>query len=815
MLTELRQALRPLVRARGFAAVVVLILGLGIGANTAIFSVVRAVLLRPLPFAEPDRLVRLYESFGTGGDEAQLALAPLTWQRWRESNDVFEDIGAATGTSLTLGGGGEAPQYVPGARVSFNFFSVLGVKPVRGRDFLEEEDQPGARPVVLLGHGLWQRRFGGVDVVGRDVLLDGVPHTIVGVMPASFRHPYRAELWVPLALRIDPVQATGRFLYAPARLRPGVGIDAARRSMAELCARIDREFPSPANAKAAMLVPLRDGFVREIRPKMLAITAAAVFVLLIAGANVASLLLARLVERAPETTLRAALGASRARLVRGFVLESLWLTAAGIAVGVLLAVVLTGPLYALSPMASDATGNAMREFDHAVRIDGPVLLASVGVALAVGLGAGLVPAWRASRRDMSLAARVGGRTPTLDRGTRRTFAALVVWEIAVAALLLTATGLVVRSFSNLVGEEWGFATENRLVFGVTFSDRLRPEHAERVAYVEQALERLRALPGVVSATATTPDIVNLGRGLAAVTPEGTVPPPGRGYFLVNHRMVFPGYFEDFGMRIVRGRGIERADAEGRQRVAVVSATFARRHWPGQNPIGKTVKRGRPDDPRPPFVVVGVAADVKGVADVTDGDVPGVWYLPYPQNPGFLANDVSFVVHASVPPAALETSVRRALAGVDPRLAPYDFTTIERMAENSYVQDRFAALLVSLFGALGLVLSALGLYGLLSFQVAQRTRELGVRAALGARSGDILSLVFRDGALLVAPGLVLGLAGALALTRLLGSQLHGVEATDPLSYAAAAIVLCLAAGLASWLPARRAAGVDPMVALRSE
>jgi predicted lysophospholipase L1 biosynthesis ABC-type transport system permease subunit len=247
----------------------------------------------------------------------------------------------------------------------------------------------------------------------------------------------------------------------------------------------------------------------------------------------------------------------------------------------------------------------------------------------------------------------------------------------------------------------------------------------------------------------------------------------------------------------------------------VSETFARRHWPGQDPIGKSVKRGRADDPRPPYVVVGVAADVKGVADATDGDVPGVWYLPYPQNPSFATNDVSFVVHASVPPTALERPVREALAGVDPRLAPYDFTTIDSMTENSYVQDRFAALLVGLFGALGLVLSALGLYGLLSFQVAQRTRELGVRAALGARSGDILSLVFRDGALLVVPGLVLGLAGALALTRLLVSQLHGVAATDPLSYAGASIVLCAAAGLASWLPARRAARVDPMVALRSE
>jgi predicted permease len=814
MILELRQALRVLGRAKGFSAVVVLILGLGIGANTAIFSVVRSVLLRPLPFSEPERLVRLYESFGSGDGDAQLSLAPLTWQRWREHNQVFDDIGAAAGTNLTLGGQAEA-QYVPAARVTFNFFSVLGLQPVRGRNFLPEEDQPGAAPVVLLSYGLWQRRFGGSDVLGQDVLIDGVPHRIVGVMPESFRHPYRAEMWVPLALRIEPVQTSGRYLYAPARLRPGVSVEQARRSMRELCARIDREFPAPTNARQASVVPLRDGFVRELRPKLLAITAAAAFVLLIAGANVASLLLARQVEHDSEAALRAALGASRARLARAFLTQSLLLTVGGVAAGVILAALLTDPLFALSPMASDATGSAMREFDSGVRIDATVLLVSIAVALVVGLGAGLLPAWRGARRDLRVSAGNIGRGRTLDRGTRRTFAGLVVWEIAVAAVLLTATGLMVRSFRNLIHEDWGFAIQDRLAFSVSFSDRLRPEHARRVAYVEQALERLRAVPGVVSATATTPDIINLGRGLAGIRPEGTTPPPERGYFLVNHRMVFPGFFEASGIPIVRGRGIERTDLEGHERVAVVSETFVRRHWPGQDPIGRTIRRGRAGDPRPPYVVVGVARDVKGLSDPTDGDVPGVWYLPYVQNPGFIADEVTFVVHAGVAPTALERSVRSALASVDPGIAPYAFDSVERLAGHSYAQDRFALLLAGLFGLLGLVLSALGLYGLLSFQVARRTRELGVRAALGAQGSQILALVFRDGAWLVLPGLGLGLVGAAAVTRLLDSQLHGVRAWDPISYAAAALVLGSAAVLASWLPARRAARVDPMVALRNE
>jgi len=811
---ELRQAYRSLSKSKAFAAVVVSILGLGIGANTAIFSVVRALLLRPLPFQEPERLVRLRESFRTGGDEAQLNLSPLTWQRWRESNDVFTDVAAATGTSLTLSADGDA-HYVPAARISHNFFAVLGVRPLLGRDIDVEEDQPRGPRVVLMSHGLWQRRFGGTsDIVGKEIRLDGAPHTVLGVMPASFRHPYRAELWVPLQLRIEPTLTTGRYLYVPARLRPGVTLEQATLSMRRLCERLALEFPSPQNAREATLVPLHRSFVRDIQPKMLAITAAAGFVLLIAGANVASLLLARHLEREREAGVRAALGASRGRLVRESLAQSLLLTIAGCIAGVLLASWLTGPIFALSPMASDATGNAMREFSTAVALDGPVLAVSLATALLVGLGFGLVPAWRVSRGDLHAAVKGGSRS-TLERGTRRTFGALVVSEIAVALVLLTATGLMIRSFHNLIGQDWGFATNERLTFDASFSERLRPRHTERVAYVEQALERLRALPGVVSATAVTPELVAFGRNLAGVTPEGSTPPETRGYFLVNHRMVFPGFFEASGMRIVRGRALQATDVEGTQRVAVVSERFVRRFWPNQDPIGKTIKRGRPDDPRPPYTVVGVLADIKGVADPTDGDVPGLWYLPYAQNATFLTNDISFVVHARVPPESLERAARQAVLGVDPAIAPYSFNTLERLVENTYVEDRFALLLIGLFGALGLVLSAIGLYGLLSFQVARRTRELGVRAALGAQGRDILSLVFRDGAALLGAGVGVGVLMAGATTRLLGSQLHDIRPADPFAYLLAVAVLSAAAALASWLPARRAARVDPMIALRSE
>ena len=815
MFLELHQTLRHLARAPGFVAVVVLVLGLGIGANTALFSVVRAVLLRPLPLHEPDHLVRLYEGFRTGGDETQMSLAPLTWERWREGNDAFADIAAATGANLTLGGGGEA-EYVPAARISHNFFSVLGTSPAVGRDLRPEEDRPGASLVALISHGLWQRRFGGArDVIGREVLVDGAPHTVVGVMPPSFRHPYRAEIWVPLALRIDPAQPPANYLYALGRLKVGVTVETARRSMRELCERIEREHPSPRNPREALVTPLHETFVRDLRPKLLLLTAAAGFVLLIVGVNFAGLLLARHLEREAETGLRAALGASRGRLVRGFLVESLVLTVAGSLAGVLLAAWLTEPLVALSPMASDATGGALREFESTVRVDGHVLATSIAVALLVGLGFGLVPAWRGSRGDLQQVLKGKGRGATLDLGTRRLFSGLVVSEIGVAIVLLVGTGLMIRSFQNLVSERWGFATDNRLTFGVTFSDRLRPEHAARVAYVNEALERLRALPEVSSATATTPDLVALGRSLAAITPEGSSPPASRGFFIVNHRLVFPGYFEELHIPIVRGRAIEETDIAGSQQVAVVSEAFVRRHWPGQDPIGRSIKRGRPDDPRPPYVVVGVAKDVKGIVDRTDGDVAGIWYLPYAQNPRFLANDVTFVVHGRVPVEGITRPIRAALAVTDSTIAPYDFNTLERLVGNTYLEDRFTLLLVGLFGTVGLALSAIGLYGLLSFQVARRTRELGVRAALGAQGREIAALVFREAAYLLVAGLGAGLFVASLATHLLRSQLHGVGPGDPVSYGVAGAVLVSVSAVACWIPARRASRVDPMVTLRAE
>ncbi len=811
----LNLAFRQLRRAPGFSAVVVVIIALGIGANAAIFSVVRAVMLRPLPMAEPDRLVRLRENFASGADETQLNLGPITWERWRKFNTVFTDVAAATGATFTLTGEGDA-EYVPAAVVSYNFFPVLGVQPILGRNFLPEEDKPGGPRVVLLSHGFWQRVLGGArDVIGRTITLDGEKRTVVGVMPESFRHPYRAQIWAPIALTIDPAGPIGHFLYAPARLKPGVTLAQADEAMRDLCTRLAKEFPGPAMARQAQIVPLQDSFVRDTRPRMFAVMAAAGFVLLIAGANIASLLLARQVSRATETSVRAALGASRGILLNEFLAQSLLLAVAGSLLGILLAASLTGPIYALSPMASDATGNAMREFDSSVRIDGQVLAVTTGLTLLIGLGFGLLPALRGTRNDLQLAIKGTSRGATLDRATRGTLSSLVVAEIAVAVVLLVGAGLMVKSFRNLVALDWGFATEDRLAFTVTFSNQLRPGHADRTAYLEDALGRLRALPGVESATATTLDLIELGRNLAGVSPEGVTPPEARGYFIITHRMVVPGYFKDFGVPILKGRAIDESDRPEGQKVAVISESMAKYFWPDQDPIGKTIKRGRPDDPRPPYVVIGVARDVHGISDPTDGEVPGMWYVPYAQNPNYLSADVTFVVHSKVPTEALQRQVRSELSRVDPTIAPHDFNTVARLIGDTRVEDRFGLLLVGLFGLLGLVLSAVGLYGILSFQVAQRTREFGIRGALGARSLDTLGLVLNEGGRLALAGLVCGFGLAIPLSRVVGSELHGVPSLDPATYLTAFVVLIATAALACALPARRASRVDPMVALREE
>jgi putative ABC transport system permease protein len=816
-MNDLKHALRSLSKSPAFSGVIIAMIAFAIGANSAIFSVLQAVVLRPLPFADPERLVRVYETLNAPGtDVSRSSMSAVTWARWRGANDVFTDIARANFGSRTLTRDGAEAQRLVATQVSANFFGVLGIAPVLGRDFRAEDDMHGAEPVVIVGDGFWRNNMGArPDAIGTTITLDGRLHTVIGVMAPRFRHPYRTDIWVPFAEAIDFSQIGVRGFYAPARLKPGVTIAGAEASLRELCTRINSEFVLPNAATGAAVLPLQSIFVADLKPKLFAITVAAAFVLLIAGANIASLLLARHIEREGDSSIRVALGASRRALVRESLAQSVLLAAFGTALGVVLAMWMIDPLVALSPLGSDASGGVLRELDVPISVNTAVLAFSIGAALLLALGFGLLPAFRNARAEVGTALKGVGRSGTLDAGSRRWLRLIVVGEVAVAVVLLVSTALMIRSFGNLIDENWGYAIENRLAADVTFTDRLRPDHADRVRYVEQGLERLRVLPGVQSAYATTPHQMYPAFSLAAITPEGTSPPEPRGYYLAYHRMVFPGYFRDSGVPITRGRAIDETDRVDGQRVAVVSEGLAMRMWPGQDPIGKTIKRGRATDTRPPYVVVGVAADRKAIIDRDDGDVIGQWYVPYVQNPNYLADTVTFVLAANVAPESLESQARAALAAVDPGIAASNFNTLERLVDASYANDRFAVLLIGMFGVLGLLMAALGLYALLAFQVACRTREIGVRTALGASARDIVAMVLREGGVLLLAGMAAGIGASLTLTRLLNAELHNVSATDPYAYLAAALVLGPVAALACWLPARRAAQVDPMVALRAE
>ncbi len=600
-MNDLRYALRQLWKSPAFSVIAIATLALGIGANTAIFSVIESALLRPLPFPNADRLVRVYETFDENGARSNtLNLAEKTVRQWREYGaDIFEGIGAATGASVTVANPGESAQSFPAARITANFLNVLGLQPALGRNFTPEEDQPNGPRVVIVSHDFWERNLGGrEDVLGQAIKLDDAPYTVVGVMPKTFRHPYRAQFWLPIGLNFADSAQPNHYLYAVARLRPGITLAQADAASRRMCAAIAQAAPDPANALRANLIPLRDGFTTELRPKLLLIAGAALCALLVAAANFAGLMLARVVERDGEMALRAAIGATRGRLIREGLVQALVLAAVGTIFGLLIAGWLTPVLVALSPEGADATGSAIREFDHGVRLDWPVFAFAAGAMLLIGAGFGLLPAWRASRVDLRGALGSIGRGATLDGGTRRLLGGLIVAEIAIAAVLLMGSLTLTQYFRKVVSEPWGFSTDRRVVFNAMLSERLFSSVESRAQTIEKILAELRALPGVRSAAVTAPSPMEAARDLMGCVPEGTQPPEPRGIYLAYMRGAGPGYFATIGQHLLRGREISETDTADSPPVCVVNESFARRFWPGQDPLGKRVKQGRLDNARP-------------------------------------------------------------------------------------------------------------------------------------------------------------------------------------------------------------------------
>ena len=806
--TALRQDLlwswRVMRRNLGLTAAVVLSLGLTMGANTATFSVLNAFLLRPLAIEDIDRVVRVRENLAPPGEAPDLrSLTSLSYPGWRAGQRVFTGIAIANGTNLTLTGTGE-PERFSAARISANFFPLLGMRPLLGRNISPEEDRPGRNQVVILSWDVWRQSFGGdPGVIGRTVTLNGQPHTVIGVMPRGIHHPYEADMWVPMAWHDDPMMIDE--YYAPARLKPGVSLEQARAEMNALARRLREANPSPEAPQGADLSPMRGELVGDLDELLYLLVAASAFVLLIACVNVSNLLLAQGVRQGQEVAVRVALGATRARLVQQILTYSLLLALLGAALGTLLASWAMKPLVDLSP------AYALGEFDIEPRLDLPTLGFALAATLVLGFLFGLVPALRMSRAGISSTLQEGGRTRSLGAGGRRLLGGLVVAEVALSLVLLVGAGLIVRSFQRIQGESRGFDPRSVLSFAVPIPADETPE--QRQAFLRNALANLRAIPGVAAVGGTSTQPLYPGTNAATFNVEGAPAQNERGFHLLHHRIVTPGYLESLRVPVVAGRFLEDRDVDQGAPVVVVSRSLAERFWPGESAVGKRIKRGRYESPRPWLTVVGVAGTLKETQDeVLAND--DAWYVPYSLAADELER-VTFTVRTAGNPLALAGAVRDAIHAADKDLPVFDLMTMDQRFAERTTPERFSMVIYTALGLLGLVLAAIGIYGVLAFSVNQRLREIGVRSAMGAQPRQLRDLVLHSGLRLAGIGLALGIAGALALTRFLSSQLYQVSPRDPVALFAALAGLGVIAFLSSYLPARKAARIDPVSALRSE
>lgn len=801
---DVRFGARMLWKRPGFTTVAVLTLALGIGANTAIFSLVSAVLLKPLPFPEPERLVMLWED-ATSIGFPQNTPAPANFVDWKAQTQSFEGMAAVLYTSFNLTGYGE-PQKVNGNAVSAELFPLLGVRPALGRGFTHEEEKPGSDKVVILSHGLWRNTFGGEpSIVGRDILLGGEKYTVVGVMPEGFHflEPY-TRVWVPLAQSPeDWANRGGHYLTVVGRLKQGVSVEQADADLKAVTARIAHDNPEEAGDLRAYVLPLREQVSGQVRRPLLILVVAVAFVLLIACANVAGLLLARSAARRKEIAVRVALGASRARVVRQLLTESALLSAAGGVAGLLLTLWSFAFLRQLVPPSLAASAP--------LTVDGRALLFTLAVSLLTATLFGLAPALQASKAGPADALKQGGgRGAVGGRGLRGAF---VIAEVALALVLLVGAALLIQSLQKLRGQYAMKEPEQVLTLRTVLPGNRYQEHAQREAFYDAVLGRVRALPGVVSAGYTTAVPLAWKGGTSGFVVEGSVLDPKLGYDAI-HRQVTAGYLESLGLPLKAGRYFTETDGPQGQPVAVINEAMARIYFPNGDALGKRFKVGDPDSKRPWLTVVGVVGDIRQMG--IEAPAKPEFYLSYKQvnfQPWFAP--AHLVMRTSVEPTSLVSSVRREVYAVDPEQPIANVQTMEEILGEESAQRRVGMTLLAAFAGLALLLASLGIYGVLSFFVAQHTQEIGVRLALGARPRSILALVLGKGMRLALAGLGLGLCGALLLTRLIESQLFGVSASDPFTYAGLALLLAIVALLACYLPARKAMKVDPMVALRYE
>ena len=805
---DLGFAARMLWKSPWFTAVAVLAVALGVGANTTIFSVVNALLLRPFAYETTPRVVMVWER-GVDQTNNRNSVAPANYMDWRDQTKVFEELAAYNSQHFSLNEG-EQPERVPGARVTPSLFRVLASHAERGRTFSEEEGKPGADQVVLIKHSLWRERFGSdPDIVGRSVRIDNRPRTVVGVMPDEFDFPLNAcEVWAPLAFDAEDAQSRGNhYLQVVGLMRPGVSVSQADAEVRAVAERARTLYPDTNAGRTAFAESLTDSFTRGPKPYLIVLLGAVGFVLLIACANVANLLLVRASSRQRELAVRTALGASRWRLIRQLLTESLLLALIGGAAGLLFSV--WGVEFIAKGMPPTFT-KYIPGWKH-MGIDASVLLFTLGASVLTGIVFGIVPALQATRTNLNESLKEGGQKGAaggLKRNRMRSL--LVVAEVALSLVLLTGAGLMVRSFYVMMRADLGLRPEGVLVMEMALPPTAYPENAQRADFYEQLVARTSALPGVASAAVINFVPMNRsGTTSSYFRVDGRpAPPPDRRPY-ADYLVVTPGYFETAGTRILRGRGFTRADDERAHPVCVVNESLARRYFPGEDAVGQRIIVS---DKEGPWEIVGVAADVKN--EDMDQEAELAFYRPLRQDPWYA---VALVVRAGEgsTAAGLAPSVRGEVKALDAGLPVYNVRTMRDVVDEAVSPKRLTMSLLAFFALGALLLAAVGLYAVMSYAVAQRRHEIGIRLALGAQGRDILRLVLSQGLVLTLAGLGLGLLGALAVTRVMASILYGVSATDPLVFGGVALVLGLAAFLACYLPARRATKVDPMIALRYE
>jgi len=801
---DLRYGFRTLLRNPGFCAVAILALALGIGPNTAIFTMVNAVLLKPLPVPEPNRVVMIWGTLLKSGFD-QMPVSAADYLEWKKQAHSFDQMSAAFAIpefGLNVSGAGD-PERVSAALASKEFLPALGIKPIVGRNFLPEEDRPGGPPAVLISHALWQRRFhSDPAAIGRNLTVDGIPRTVVGVVPHELGEMVAADLWLPTAINPNNPERQNHQFGIVARLKPSVTVAEARAEMAVIARRLESAYPATNTGWGVTLFPMAEMFTGRIRPVLLILLGAVGLLLLIACANLANLLLARAATREKEIAIRGALGAGRLRLIRQLLTESLVLALAGGALGLVLAAWGVRLLRSVVP-------DMFPMLQH-MSVDVPVLAFTFGISILTGLLFGLVPAWRSSHTDLNTTLKEAAGRSESAGGSHRIRSFLLAGEVALAVLLSVSAGLLLRSFVRVTEVNPGVRTANILTMNLSLPEVKYDTPQKRATFYKDLIERIDTLPGVRSAGAVVflplrVSILSFRIWVNSFTIEGRPPVPQDKQPLADYRPATPGYFNTMGIALRQGRLFDQHDDLDAKRVVLVNEAMVRKHFPDENPLGQRIVMGKPME------IVGVVADAKLYG--LDAPVEPAVYVPHAQHSG--DSSMAVVVRTEGDPTVVAAAVRREILKLDPEQPISNVRSMEQVLSDSLMLRRVAMLLLTVFASLALTLATVGIYGLTAYSVSRRTHEIGLRVALGASQSQILRMVVGRGLVTSLIGAAIGVAAAFELTRGLSGMLYGVTATDPLVFAGVPLLLIAVSVLASYVPARKATRIDPLVALRYE